>query len=288
MRFSWVIINMDNKNTGRFHDEVVLITGGSNGIGAALANLFSQEGAHVWLLARREQYLETSLTNIKRSSSRPDQRHGYVVCDVSNESEVDRALDEVTRVVGTPDILINCAGVVHPGDFLDLDLEKFNWMMDINYFGTVHCIRKVLPGMISRGAGHIVNIASMAAVLVIYGHTAYAASKSAVFSLSEGLRVELKRKGVTVTVVLPTDTDTDQLDYENIHRPPETRALAELGIIHSPESVAREIMNGIARKKFLILPGFDAKLLYWAIRIFGNIKFRIIDWLIWRAQSKIV
>jgi 3-dehydrosphinganine reductase len=285
---AWVITNMNNQRSGTFKDEIVLITGGSMGIGAALANIFAKEGAHVWLLARREEYLEKSLRNVINSSIRPDQNHGYVSCDVSDEAGVDLAIDHVIRETGVPNIVINCAGVVHPGEFLDIDDNKFNWMMDINFFGTVHLIRKVLPKMIARGSGYIVNISSMAAVFGLYGYTAYAASKSAVLSFTEALRLEVKPKGIDISVVLPTDTATPQLEYELKYRSPELITLTKLGIVHSPESVAEEIMKGIARKKFLILPGIDAKFFYWAVKILGNGLFPIFDWMIRRTQSKIV
>lgn len=271
------------KNRGIFHDKLILVTGGSNGIGAALARLFSREGAHVWLLARRELYLKTSLITVNNSSCQPNQRHGYVICDVSNVADVDLAIEQIIRDIGIPDIVVNCAGVVHPGEFLSLDKERFDWMMDINFFGTVHVIRKILPGMLERGTGQIVNISSLAAVFGLYGYTAYAASKSAVLSFTEALRFELKPRGIAVSVVLPTDTDTEQLKYEENYRPPELRAFTRFGIVHSAESVAKEIMNGIVRKKFLILPGIDAKLMYWAVKILGNGLFPVIDWLIRRT-----
>lgn len=270
--------------TDKFQDKLVLITGGSNGIGASLATLFAKSGANVWLLARREKFLEISLSNVINSSKRADQKHGYVICDVSNEAEVGRAIDQVIQAAGIPDVVINCAGVVHPGEFLALDRDKFNWMMDINYFGTVHIIRKVLPKMIERRTGHIVNVSSMAALFGLFGYTAYAPSKSAVLSFTEALRFELKSKGIAVSVVLPTDTDTDQLRYEENYRPPELRAFARLGTIRSAEDVANEIMSGIARRKFLILPGIDAKFFYWVLKILGNGVFPIIDWLIHRTH----
>lgn len=269
-----------------FRNKLILITGGSNGIGLALAKLFVGKGAHIWLIARREQLLKKALQDLNQLNNLPDQRHGYVSCDVSNNSEVDSTIEEIIQKVGIPDILINCAGVVQPGEFLDLDMDKFHWMMDVNYFGLVNTTRKVLPGMIDRGSGHIVNLSSMAAVLGIYGYAAYGPSKSAVLNFSEALRMELKSKGILVSIALPTDTDTDQLRYEDNYRPPETKAIAALGSVHSPEGVAEEIIKGISKKKFLILPGFDAKLLFWAKKLLGNSVFTIFDWLIWWTHTR--
>lgn len=272
--------------TTEFQNKLVLITGGSNGIGLALAKLFAGKGANVWLLARREQYLDTALKSLDKVNHLHDQQHGYVSCDVSNDSEVETAIEKVIQNAGVPDILINCAGVVHPGEFLDLNMDQFHWMMDINFFGLVNTIRTILPGMINRGSGHIVNVSSMAAALGIYGYSAYAPSKSAVVSFSESLRMELKSKGILITIALPTDTDTDQLRYEEDYRPPETKAIAALGTVHTPEDVAKKIFKGISRKKFLILPGFDAKLLYWAVKILGNSLFPIFDlWIRWTVKK---
>lgn len=275
-----------NGRSTEFHNKLVLITGGSKGIGLALAKLFVGKGARVWLLARRKQYLDKARRNLDQSSYFPDQQHGYVTCDVSNEFEVESAIEKVIQEAGIPDILVNCAGVVQPGEFLDLDGDTFHWMMDVNFFGLVNMIRKVLPGMINRNSGHIVNVSSMAAVVGIYGYTAYGPSKSAVVCFSEALRMELKPKGILVTIALPTDTDTDQLRYEENYRPSETRAIAALGSVHTPESVAEEIIKGISRKRLLILPGFDAKLFYWADKILGNSLFAIFDFLVRWKQSR--
>ena len=121
------------------------------------------------------------------------------------------------------DVLINSAGVVHPGEFTNLDLEKFHWMMNTNFFGTVNTIKLFLPLM--QSGAHIVNISSMAGILGVYGYTAYGASKFAVRGFSDALRSELKMQGIHLSIVFPPDTDTPQLSYENQFKPEITKEI---------------------------------------------------------------
>ena len=112
--------------------------------------------------------------------------------------------------------------------------------MATNYFGTLHVIKAVTPGMIDRGSGHIVNICSLGGFLGVFGYSAYCASKYAVRGLSDVLRAELRPYGIHFSVVYPPDTDTPQLAYENPFKPPETRALGS-GKALSAAEVARTI-----------------------------------------------
>ncbi len=243
-------------------------------------------GANVWLLARRKELLILAKEELEHFRIDAEQHIQFVSADVTNEQEILAVVEEVASQAGSIDLLINSAGVVHPGKFQNLELAKFQWMMDVNYFGQVHTIKAVLPSMIARGSGHIVNISSLAAALGIYGYTAYAPSKFAVRGFSEALRAELKPLGIIVSLVLPPDTATPQLAYEKQYRPVETQAIAAFGKVHTAEQVAQAIIQGIARKKFLIIPGIDSKLIYIAIQLLGTAIFPILDWLIKRAQTR--
>ncbi len=120
-------------------------------------------------------------------------------------------------------------------------------MMAVNYFGTLHVVKTVLPGMLARGSGHIVTISSLAGVVGVFGYTAYGASKYAVRGFSDALRAELKPQGIGVSIVYPPDTDTPQLAYEKLYKPPETKAITEVGGMIPAEKVAQAIVHGVAR-----------------------------------------
>lgn len=260
-----------------YQGKTVLITGGSSGIGRALACLLDSAGARLWLLARRkEALLETQA-----------QMHGecrVLSVDVSQWEQVQTAFEEIRRVGGAPDVIINSAGITHPGYVQDLPVELFRRMMEVNYLGTVHVVKAALPAMLARGSGHIINISSVAGFMGVFGYTAYGASKYAVRGFSDTLRAELKPLGIRVSVVFPPDTDTPQLAYEAPLKPPETRALAGNAGLLTAEAVARTILREAARGRYIILPGLETKVLYHVNNLLGNGVYPIMDWLIARAR----
>lgn len=262
---------------------VALVTGGSSGIGLATARYLAGRGAHVWLVARDEDRLRAAQAQVEETRLAPDQRVGYSPADVSVAEQAFAAVAQATEHVGLPDLLVNCAGVAHPGYFEELDLSIFRWMMDVNYFGTVHMAKAVVPSMMKRRSGHIVNLSSAAGFLGVFGYTAYGASKYAVRGFSEVLRAEMKPHGIGVSVVFPPDVDTPQLAYENQFKCPETKAIAGAGSILSPGQVAAAIVAGVERNRFAILPGLEAKLTYRLSGILGGWVHPILDYMVARA-----
>ena len=163
-------------------------------------------------------------------------------------------------------------------------------MMDVNYFGAVFITKAVLPGMIERQSGYIVNIASLAAVVGMYSYTAYGASKFALRGFSDALRMEMKPHGIQVSIVYPADTDTPQLTYENQYKPAELKQI--LKILPAldpipPEQVARAIVGGIDRQKNVIIPDLGTSLFIKLINILGNGIYPVLDWLLAKAQGQI-
>jgi 3-dehydrosphinganine reductase len=263
-----------------FTNKITIITGGSSGIGLALAKELGARNAFVVLAARRKAELEQAL------SVMPSNGNGgkmAIVCDVSDPQQVKNMLAEVAEKTGPVDILVNSAGVVLPGYVQQLDLNVFKWMMDINYFGTVNTVQAVLPAMIERRNGVIVNIASFAAYAGVFSYAAYSGSKFAVRGYTEVLRAEMKPYGIQVLLVSPPDTDTPQLAFENQHKPPELKAmLPELGVIQ-PEQVARAIVRGIEQNKYETFPDFGSNLLIGILRHTGSLCFPLQDLLLKRA-----
>lgn len=269
----------------KFQNKWALITGGSSGIGLSVAKIFAKEGAHLLLMARNEENLKNAVTAVAANKIDPGQKILSYSVDVSQQQAVDSAIEQIETQFGTPDYLVNSAGVAHPGYFQELDLDIFRLMMEVNYLGTVYLTHAVIPGMIKRRAGHIVNISSIAGFLGVFGYTAYGASKYAVRGFSDVLRSEMKPYGIRVSVVFPPDTQTPQLEYEAQFKPMETKALSGNASSLSPEEVAKNIVNGIYKNKYVILPGFEGKLLYWASGWLGTGVYPIIDMMIRNAQK---
>ncbi len=250
----------------------ILITGGSSGIGLACAKRAAFLGANVTILGRRVDVLEQAGAEIQAARS-ADTFVQTISADVSKEDEIQAALNGLIDDRGQPDVVINCAGITHPGEFTELSTEIFRWNMDINYYGTVYVLKALVPGMIRRGSGQIINVSSGVGLFNVYGYTAYGASKYAINGLTEALRMELKPHGIQVSLVIPADTNTPQLEYELQYKPEITKQITQVAGLMQPEQVARDVFAQAARGKYLILPGNDTKFLYALLRILGRGAF---------------
>lgn len=258
--------------------KLVFVTGGSSGIGLEIARVAAAQGAHTWLLARRRDVLESTLEQVRASAICPEQRFGAVSVDLSQPEQAFPAMEKAIGEAGLPDVLVNAAGAAHPGYVEQLDPSIFRWMMDANYFATVYAVKAVLPGMIARRSGHIINISSAAGFLGVFGYTAYGASKFAVVGFSEALRAEMKRYNIRVSVAYPSDTQTPQLDYENQFKPPETKAISGTSAALSPQQVARSIARQAQAGRYSIFTSFDMRLVYLLNKLLPQaLVFAILD-----------
>ncbi len=276
--------NMNHSNSNNsFKGKLALITGGSSGIGLALAQQLAREGANVWILARRKEPLQSAYQAL---FSYNGQRHGMLSTDVSDWKQVQAAVEKLQREAGVPDLLINSAGVTHPGYVQEIPVEIFHQMVEIDYLGIVHTVKAVLPGMLERGSGHIVNISSGAGYIGLFGYTAYGAAKYAVRGFSDVLRAEVKPLGVQVSVVFPADTDTPQLAYENQFKPFETREITGNGGVTPPQKTAHAILDGVRRGKYVIVPGLQNSLAYRLSGLLGNAVYPVMDMMVADARKK--
>jgi 3-dehydrosphinganine reductase len=269
-----------------FDRKLVFITGGSSGIGQALAKDLTRRGANVYIVSRKLENLTETIVQLKAKKVHPDQQIGLISADVSNDKHFGQMMCALCERVGTPDYLINSAGIVFPGSVLDLDLKVFRDIMDVNFFGVVSATKAILPKMIERGSGHIVNISSFVGFFASYGYSAYGSSKFAVRGFSDVLRAEVKPYGIKVSVVFPADTDTPQLAFERAHQPPIMREINATTGEMSAEKTAEGILNGISKNTYAITPGFEPTLAYWITNIAGYLQRPLIDSTIASARKK--
>jgi 3-dehydrosphinganine reductase len=238
-----------------------IVTGGSSGIGKAVAKLLAQQGANLTLIARDHPKLLQAQREIATAKLNQTQQINIATADVADRASITSVLDEAIANLGTPILLITSAGIAHPGYFSEIPLEVFEQTMAVNYFGSLYSVKAVLPAMIERQQGQIVLISSGAGLIGVYGYSAYCPSKFAIRGLAESLRGELKPQGINLTVVYPPDTDTPQLAAENKIKPLETKQITATAKVLSAEAVAEEILQGVANNKFAIAPGVELKVL---------------------------
>lgn len=181
-----------------------VVTGGSRGIGAAIAAVLSDGGCRVTVLGRGEAGLRAIVQSGAAS--------GHVVADVSDGPAMAAALRLTAERDGPVDILVNNAGGASSAPFLDTPPDEFHRMLGLNLMGCVHAIHAVLPAMQDRGWGRVVTVASTAAVKGYAYVSAYAAAKHAALGLTRSLAIECARSGVTFNAVCPGFTESDMLE----------------------------------------------------------------------------
>jgi 3-dehydrosphinganine reductase len=226
-----------------------VITGGSTGIGRAVALELASRGASVTLVARTKSKLEAAVRGIEASvltSPAAGQTIRFECADVTDPATVRAAFKRAAAAAGDIDVLVACAGASHPGYFLDQDIEVFDRSMRLNYLGTVAAVKAAAPGMCARGEGHIVLVASAAAVISFIGYSSYAPTKFALRGLADSLRNELCGFGVRVSIAYPPDTDTPGFEKENLSKPAETRAVSPPEVWPAAD-VARSMVASMAR-----------------------------------------
>ena len=236
----------------RFRGTHAVVTGGSAGIGLAIAGAWSGSAG------RSPSSPATRCASAgRRAASAPPRTRSRSTWPTRPPSRRRSQRAAAQRPV---DLLVNCAGISTAREFMDLDPAALRREMDINYFGAVWTTRALLPHFLERGRGHVVNVGSTASLVGIHGYAAYTPPKFALYGLSEVLRAELAPKGIGVTIVLPGSTRTAMLERELEEAPPETRRIATSMRILEPGEVADAALMAVARGRFEVIPGRDVAL----------------------------
>ncbi|WP_133135785.1 SDR family oxidoreductase [Legionella rowbothamii] len=263
-----------------------IITGGSSGIGKALAIKLAHQGYSLSIIARDERKLCQAKQEIIAHCSNAPPILTFSA-DVSKEAEIHHAIEEAVSTQGYPDLLITSAGVAHCDYFNNLSSELFEKNISINYLGSLYAIKAVFPYMKKQKSGHIVLISSGAGLIGIWGYSAYGPSKFAIRGLAEALRPEFKKYGINVSIVYPPDTNTPQLIQEEKTKPIETQRITGTVQPWPADTIADCIVQGIKKNKFHITPGFSIRFL----RIFHSPLFQLFnfyfDILVRRPISKV-
>jgi uncharacterized protein len=227
-----------------FKDQVVFITGASSGIGKQLAVDFAARGAIVVGCGRSIARLKETLKEVRRSSPAST----MIGCDVSDAEQVRSMVAKILADYGKIDILINNAGIGMRKPFVESELETIEEIIRINFLGAAYCTHAVLPSMIVRKSGHVVNISSGAGKIATLNMSAYCASKFALNGWSESLYHELKPLGIKVSIVCPGPVETEfNRDYRD------TEPKSPPALLVTPEAVCREVIKAIEKGKFEVI-----------------------------------
>jgi short-subunit dehydrogenase len=194
-----ILERIKNRRSSDLRGQTVLITGSSRGLGLAMAEEFARVGCKVVLCARDAQELLRARQQVERLGAEV----GAVTCDVTKTEDVQRLVESARRQFGRIDILVNNAGVISVGPLLAQGPEDFQEAMDVMFWGVLHPTLAVLPEMVERGHGSIVNITSLGGKVSIPHLLPYGCAKFAAVGFSEGLHAELKKYGVNVLTVVP-------------------------------------------------------------------------------------
>jgi len=215
---------------GLLAGKVAIVTGAGSGIGQATATLFAEQGAQVVLAERDVQAGQHAAEQIAATGGQAT----FVETDVSQESEVERAVQHALSVYGTVDVLFNNAGIEQPvTPSAHLSAEVFDRVISVNLRGTYLFCKHVLPIMLERGCGTIVNNSSVSAFANVGGNLAYAASKGAVMSMTRVLAIEYAQRGIRVNAICPGVIDTG-MNQRNLDLAVDPAATAERWLQHTP------------------------------------------------------
>ena len=213
--------------------KIAFITGAARGIGKATALHLAKEGVNIGLIARTESALKEVASEIEGLGVKV----AYAVADVSSKEQVEAAVASLTNDLGTTDILINNAGVASFAPVLEMDPEEWKTIIDVNVMGTYYVTRAVLPQLIEKNGGDIINISSTNGLGGAATASAYSASKFAVIGFTESLAQEVRRNNIRVSALTPSTVATDlALDLNLIKENNESK-------IMQPEDIAEFIVS---------------------------------------------
>jgi short-subunit dehydrogenase len=217
-----------------FAGQAAVVTGASSGIGWALARALAAEGARVGLVARRREALEKLAAEIGQAGGCA----AIAAADVGEREPTVKAIRDLAAQLGPIDLLVANAGVGAPTRLEPFNVSDMEKMLRVNTLGVIYAIEAVLPEMLRRGRGHLAAVSSLAAYKGLPGESAYCASKSAVNAFLEGLRIQLRDRGIAVTTICPGFVRTPMTSVNDFAMP----------FVMEADEAARRIVRALRRR----------------------------------------
>jgi len=264
--------------TDNLSGQTALITGAGSGIGRATAELLARRGADLIICDIDEGRVGRAADELRALGRKVTARR----VDVSSAEAMEAFAAEVSADIGSPDILMNNAGVGVAGSLVETPIEDWNWAIGINILGVVNGCRLFVPAMVASGRpGHVINLASAAGYTPVPGLSTYGATKFAVLGLSQALRMELAGTKIGVTAVCPGVINTDIVRASRMRGELATEATRQRTIDsyvkrdYGPERVARNILKAVGRNRAVAPVSPEAWLMYYGMRLFPGLCRRL-------------
>ncbi|AGA29705.1 SDR family NAD(P)-dependent oxidoreductase [Singulisphaera acidiphila] len=259
----------EGQSVGKSDGQVVLLTGAAQGIGRATAKALAARGFRVGLMDRHGDPLNELESELKTMTA-----VATAQVDVRDAASLKEAVASLEEQLGPTDILVACAGVGTTSNALDLDVEGFRQMLEVNVVGVAHSIAAVLPGMYARQSGHLVGISSVAGYRGMPWMPGYSASKAALTTYLEALRPALKRRGVTITTVYPGFVRTGMTLDTRFRRP--------VPMLEAEQAAAYLVRAIVRRPRDYTFPLGTAI----GMDILRRLPCRLFDWVMDRAGPR--
>ncbi|WP_026231819.1 SDR family NAD(P)-dependent oxidoreductase [Neolewinella persica] len=273
---------LKSKLNNQYAGKNVVVTGGSSGIGFAIAKEFALRGSRLFLIARNIDRLEASADSLRNDF------HANVVevfsADVTEEQRIGEVMKKISQRFGGIHVLILNAGITVHGKFEDIELEDLKAVMEVNYFGVITCLKAALPFLKEQENAQIGVVSSVAGYVGLFGYSGYAPTKFALVGLSECLRMELD---ISLTLIYPPDTQTPMLEKERQHSLPETKAISKKAKVMQAGQVARALLQGMQKGKFEVYCNAESRLIHFLRGFWPDILFRELDGIVRKARAEL-
>jgi len=235
---------------------LVVITGGSQGMGKAMAIDLSKRGANIVIIARDKSKLQAAAKEIQNARKSNTQTVQFVCADLTNANEAQRAVYECG---GVPDILLCCAGMAIPKFFIDQEIDTFDWSMKMNYFTALnitHAAWKLMAKNPCPETRHIMFVSSFCGFITFAGYSSYSPAKAALRSLADTLRQEGMMYNIKVHCCFPSTISTPGFEQEQLIKPNLTKQLEGSDMGQTAEQVSKAVLKGLDKGEFLITTEF--------------------------------
>lgn len=253
-------IDYTDKQDQSFASKIVLVTGGSNGIGKQVAKDLLSRGAYVIICSNESKNLHEAHSQLRSVSPRID----ACVCDVRNTDQLLRVAHYVLERYGKIDILINNAGYAVYRPFEESSIEEILDIVDVNLSGAMRCTKVFLPSMIARRSGRIVNISSIGGEIIITPNATYCAAKHGMVAWTKAIRYELAHYNISVNVVCPSHTKTNFHSHHTFRRRDVYRKKGSSSL--KVEAVSNKILNAIERDRVVTYVPCWQGVIVWALK----------------------